>query len=137
MLQWPLEAPDSELWEAGRGVRGGALTGQSKEEGAFNRLAQRLVCCTASGCGSRSSPPPRVTSPRQIFACALDSDRTKAPRARFAQGGTGRRHGLPRARSLLWEESRGLGWLSFLGTAHCPRRWCVGYRGQCLPWEPG
>lgn len=45
-----------ELWEAGRGVRGGALTGQSKEEGAFNRLAQRPACCAASGCGCEKPP---------------------------------------------------------------------------------
>lgn len=31
---------------------GGALTGQSKEKGAFNRLAQRPVCGATSGCGS-------------------------------------------------------------------------------------
>lgn len=40
-------------WE---GREGGALTGQSKEEGAFNRLAQRLALSAASGCGSRKRP---------------------------------------------------------------------------------
>lgn len=35
VLRWPLEAPGCELWEAGRGVRGGALTGQSKREGGL------------------------------------------------------------------------------------------------------
>lgn len=39
-----------------KGREGGALTGQSKEEGAFNRLAQRLVCGAASGSGSKKRP---------------------------------------------------------------------------------
>lgn len=39
-------------WE---GREGGALTGQSKEEGAFNRLAQLLALSAASGCGSKWS----------------------------------------------------------------------------------
>lgn len=54
LIRWPQEARGCKLWEAGRGGR--ALTGQSKEEGAFNRLAQRLLCGSESGCGSEQRP---------------------------------------------------------------------------------
>lgn len=40
-------------WEA---REGGAPTGQSKEKGAFNRLAQRPVCGPTSGCSWEKRP---------------------------------------------------------------------------------
>lgn len=60
-------------WE---GRKGGALTGQSKEEGAFNRLAQRLVCGAARSCGSKKRPGTSSSSRLQISVLALDSDCT-------------------------------------------------------------
>ena len=73
VLRWPQEAASfGRLGEEG----GRALTGQSKEEGAFNRLAQRLVCCAANRWGSEKRPAPPSSSPLQIFVLALDSDCT-------------------------------------------------------------
>lgn len=63
-------------------------------------------------------------SPVHLTAIVL-----RAPRARFAWGGTGRRRGLPCARLQLWEESPRVGWLCFLVAARCPGRWFVGCKG--------